>query len=647
MKIGICIYHTKPPGTTIEDLEYALYHCYRPLLTYLYTREKIKIGLHFSGTIYEWLENSYPEINMLISDLIKRDQVELLSGGYYDPPFCFIPAKDRGTQIEKLNTYIRKRFGKKPSGALIAEQNWQSNMVTTFNSGDISYVISFDPDESSKEKRNDRWYEPYTMLDSGKQIDIIPASLQASSMIPESTPDDAAAKITDLMKATESETVTLLISADRLISSFLLADIGSMIDYLDRFFSLLEQHDFSLRLPGTLCTRGMKRLDFLKSGWYHPDRIDISSADFHEVLKLYPESFYAYCRMYYLQRLIAGVKGDKSRKKFADQEVLKGESSRFFWPGVCGGIYRNVLRKKQHAHFIEAEKTTRERGVFVTSLNNYDFDYDGNEEYIYRGKNISAMIDRKGASVGSLDYLVTSWNYQDTFTGNPRDDCLIKITGYPNGMRQHSFQDLFFLYPTSSIEEKYSLYTCCNLEKKLYDLAYYNKESKEAGFSCETAFELKLHSYQFHIEKNYRFKSNSVEVEYTITNLLHQRVSVYFCSEINLSFPCDGADFLDISSIDASKVVPMGNSPSLSDVRYLSLYDITNNTQVGIYTKQRFSVMNSSCYTTINTPYGEEEIYQHSLVRPFWKLDLPSLGSWKNTLGLRIEKRNTYRRKTV
>jgi len=645
MNIGICLYHSKPLGTPKEDYEYALYHCYRPILTYLYTKEQVNLSLHLSGNIFEWLEATYPEINMLILDLIKRGQIELIGGGYYDPPFAFIPVKDRSTHIEKLNTYLRKRFGKKPKGAVIPEHVWQPHLVTTLNSCDIAYVISFDPDEPNKQKRPSGWYEPYTMIDNGKQITVLPASSVISDAVAGTHPEETVSRIIHELNASESSSMMLLVSADDLISSFMLADIGSMIEFIDELFTLLKQHGIQLKLPGSMIHRSRGRISYLPGGWYHPLMIHDRSADIHDMLLRYPESFRAYCRLHYLHRLVSGVKKDKARKKSADQELLKAQSSLYFWPGRCGGIYRNSLRKRQYSHLIEAEKMTRERGVFVTALNNYDIDYDGIDEYVYRGKHITVMIDRTGASVGELDYLVTSWNYQDTFTGCGDDGCMVSPVIYPASSKQHSFTDLFFQEPAKNPGDKFHRENCRSLEGELYKLTSFSKESKIVGFAREESLPLPGCGRRIHIDKQYRFKSNSVEVDYLITNQDDEPLSVYFCSEMNLSFYCDGPEFLEISSIDSSNIKMLGDAESLEDVRYLRIYDVINSTQVGLYSKQRFLVMNSSYSTTITTSYGEEEVYQHSVFRLFWKLDLPPREIWGNTLGLRIEKRNKNRRK--
>ncbi len=644
MELSICLLHSKPLGTPKEEHEFALYHCYRPVLTYLYANRHIKLSMALSGPIFDWIEHTYPEINMLISDLVKRGQLELLTGGFYDPPFPLIPIKDRGLQIEKMNTFLRRRFGKKPAGAVSAEQLWQSSMVTTLNSSDIEYVILYDPDEEQFAKRHNKWYEPYIMVDVGRRITILPASSRISAMIPSKESHAVAGAVDLAFRETESSRMCLLIHADDMVSSFMLKDPGSMVEYLDDLFTHLKQYNVSLILPRNAVRSAVKTRGYLQSGWYHRSRITGIPADFHEVLSTYPEAYHVYCRIYYLQKLILGIKKDKSRRKSADQELMKAQSSHYFWPGSTGGIYRNLLRKEQNRHLIEAEKITRERGVFVTSLNVCDFDYDGLDEYVYRGKHITALIDTKGGSIRELDYLISSWNYIDTFTGSSTDQCLVSENPYRTHVHQGCFTDLFFTEPQAKIAAKYDEQLCANFEYVPYITSTYDDDMKSLAFSCDCALPFTKEPAELSLEKSYRFKSNSIEAYYVLENTGETSVSCCFTCEMNLSFGYEGPDFVDIHSIDSTSVKRLDTDERMANVRYLMIHDLVNGTHIGIYAKNRFLILTDHYSTTIRTQYGEEDIYQHTVFRPFWQVQLEPGEQWTNTIGLRIEKRKTNRR---
>nr|MDA3835556.1 hypothetical protein [Spirochaetales bacterium] len=102
-------------------------------------------------------------------------------------------------------------------------------------------------------------------------------------------------------------------------------------------------------------------------------------------------------------------------------------------------MYQNYLRKQNYSHLIEVDKITRERGVFTTSITAFDLDLDLEDEFIYRGKFITAVFDIRGGQVTELDYLVNSWNYLDTFVGRESDTLSQSILHYPEGVKQNAF----------------------------------------------------------------------------------------------------------------------------------------------------------------------------------------------------------------
>ena len=75
------------------------------------------MGLHYTGSLLEWLERAHPEYFKLLRGLVKRGQIEIVGGGYYEPILIAIPLADRQEQITRLADYIEKHFDARPHGA--------------------------------------------------------------------------------------------------------------------------------------------------------------------------------------------------------------------------------------------------------------------------------------------------------------------------------------------------------------------------------------------------------------------------------------------------------------------------------------------------------------------------------------------------
>ena len=111
IKLTFGTYNSQPVGSTNDQLETAYKNSYRPFLKILYAFPKVKAAIHYSGVLLEWFEDKHPEIILLINEMVKRRQIELVGGPFYNPILTIIPNKDRISQIEYLTTYIRKHFG--------------------------------------------------------------------------------------------------------------------------------------------------------------------------------------------------------------------------------------------------------------------------------------------------------------------------------------------------------------------------------------------------------------------------------------------------------------------------------------------------------------------------------------------------------
>ncbi|HLW21775.1 MAG TPA: DUF1926 domain-containing protein, partial [Sphaerochaetaceae bacterium] len=134
-------YSQLPPGTPLPILERALAEVYKPVLTYIYKHPELKLHFHVPGTVLEWFEQNHPEMNMLIADLVKKDQLELLSGSYQEQVLSILPAKDRSSQLETTTTFIRKRFGKRPRTAWFFNQIWNPSFVSTMAMGALDRLV--------------------------------------------------------------------------------------------------------------------------------------------------------------------------------------------------------------------------------------------------------------------------------------------------------------------------------------------------------------------------------------------------------------------------------------------------------------------------------------------------------------------------
>src|SRR3984893_13900097 len=118
----LLIHAHQPIGNFDEVMEHTYARSYLPFLNCLARYPQVRIGLHYSGSLLEWLADHHPEYLEQIEVLCARGQVEVVGGGFYEPILITIPPEDQIEQIRRLSNFIAEYFGKRPGGAWLAER---------------------------------------------------------------------------------------------------------------------------------------------------------------------------------------------------------------------------------------------------------------------------------------------------------------------------------------------------------------------------------------------------------------------------------------------------------------------------------------------------------------------------------------------
>ena len=85
MNLIMVIHCHQPVGNFDHVFEMAVNKCYLPMLKLLDQHPSVRIGLHFSGPLLEWIEQHRHKTLDLICRMVDRKQIELLSGGFFEP----------------------------------------------------------------------------------------------------------------------------------------------------------------------------------------------------------------------------------------------------------------------------------------------------------------------------------------------------------------------------------------------------------------------------------------------------------------------------------------------------------------------------------------------------------------------------------
>ncbi|MDR2159018.1 MAG: DUF1925 domain-containing protein, partial [Treponema sp.] len=410
-----------PFGAPEDEYERIYRTVLKPFLSTLYRYPKIQVTLHYSGGLLYRMEKTHPEIIMLIGDLLSRKQVEILGGGFHEPMLTLIPMQDKIGQMEFLTTWLRKQFGRKPQGCWIPGLAWEQNLVSPLNACGMAYTFLDEGQFKSAGLEGRDLYYPCISEDQGKTITVFPLSGRMKKEFAEKRASVVLKNLAEELPAGGNCAVSVfpeqLFAEDGPSQP---ADIT-----FHKFFEELSRCEsyVDFTCPGKLyrSLTGLKRA-------YFPDSLgeisDLEPAPGGEYPRSQervlprrfiidtPEANGIYSKMFFTHLLINQLRGDKSRKQAAREELWKAQGYDLYYPGKYHtGIGSHTLRKAAYRALLGAEKITRETGKFLPSLMNFDFDLDGEGEYLFQGEKINCYVRLKGAGVFELDFLPKPWNY--------------------------------------------------------------------------------------------------------------------------------------------------------------------------------------------------------------------------------------------
>ncbi len=599
-----------PVGASDDEIEHVYQTSLKPYLRVLYHAPQIPVTLHYSGQLLQWLEKYHSEYTDVLSEMITRKQCEILGGGFYDPVLSLIPRLDRLGQIESLTTYLRKRFGRRPRGTWITEHVWEPSLASTLRSSGMEYVFLDDYHFLTAGMRDEDLCRPCLTEDQGKTIVVFPVCHDLKLLARTEPPERIVDYLRDRCDDDGSRVHVLIDDGGRRLPE----RSSSPSPWLEQFVELLKENRewIEVGLPSQYVkeSRPRRRAYFHSAGseellyWsMTPDQQDSYSSvrdnasngsngymiggHFRQFLTRYAESNQMYAKMQYTHVLVNQIRGDKYRKQAAREELWRGQCHNAYWHGQHGGIYQGHLRKQVYRALIEAEKKTRERGIFSPSIVTVDFDMDGLDEYLYQGADLNAYVHQVGGMLFELDYLPTSWNYLDTFSRqresyHSTDDQALGYDLYP----RRGFVDHFLSSDTTV--EQFIAGTASergNFTDALYARSVGKRDTQRLDLSAAGSVRANGKArLPVELEKRYEFKRGIIDLEYTIRCTGDSRLEGLFAPEINLAFESADPDsqriFVRGGRRRLQEVAPDDNGhDAVSDIR---IEDLANHTAITV-----------------------------------------------------------------
>jgi hypothetical protein len=439
----LLIHAHQPVGNFDDVMERAYTQSYLPFVQVLSRHPLIRIGLHYTGSLLEWIERAHPEYFDMLRTLVKRGQVEIVGGGFYEPVLVAIPPEDRHEQITRLADYIGAHFRARPKGAWLAERVWEPQLPSSLAPSGVEYTLVDDNHFLGAGFELDQLYGYYIAEDQFHSVKVLPGLKALRYLIPFRDPSETVQFLRTC--ATEHPGGFAAMGDD--LEKFGVwpgtNDLCYRDGWLERFFVALEQASDWLEtstpaaavashpplgradLPTASYTEMMEwSLPTPARNRYHTLVKEFSArADtlpflrggiWRNFFSKYPESNLLHKKMLHVsqkvQRLGRSRRSDPSfRKALAEARtlVLRGQCNDPYWHGVFGGLYSPHLRTALWRALVQAESIAdrlSNRAQQYDDAISIDFDADGHDEIYFTSDRYAALLSpQDGATISAID----------------------------------------------------------------------------------------------------------------------------------------------------------------------------------------------------------------------------------------------------
>jgi len=179
-----CVHNHQPVGNFPEVIEEAYRNSYSPFLKAVSRFPSVKLTLHNTGFLLDWMVENHPEYVELLREMVASGQAEVMGGGYYEPILTVIPEPDRTAQVNLMSDRIEALFGARPRGIWLAERVWEPMLPTILARCGIEYLVVDDYHFRKSGLATEELGGYYITEDQGNVIKVFPGSERLRYLIP-------------------------------------------------------------------------------------------------------------------------------------------------------------------------------------------------------------------------------------------------------------------------------------------------------------------------------------------------------------------------------------------------------------------------------------------------------------------------------
>jgi 4-alpha-glucanotransferase len=648
-------------------LEEAYARAYMPFFNVLKSFPEVKLNLHFSGYLFSWLSEHKPDYIELLKKMKRRGQLEIVSGGMYEPVLALLSEEDGISQIKAHQDLMETVFQERPKGMWLAERVYEPQMPKILHKADIAYTLVDDNHFKSIGLEDKDLYGYFVTEFEGHPLFVFPGleSLRYS------IPFKPLSVLDEYFRTIEKEDGDLAVFGDDGEKFGLWPGTFDSVyteNWLQFFFRYLTENKSWLKTctfseyiaeMKPKCRTYLSCASYKEMGeWSLPPKL---AKKYGELLR---EPRVAYGEFmkggYYKNFLIKYSESNDMHKKMsrlsrkanknaeAKKQILMAQANDSYWHGVFGGLYLPHLRASVYTHLIEAGKLLDPKKPFTDGYIE-DINIDGYDEAVISNNSLEAVFFLKeGGILYGLDYKASSVNIMATLqrryegyhekikdalspnvadgTKTIHDMVLAKEEGLDQYLhydwhRRGSFVD-HVMAEDVTLETLYrsEYYEPGDFVKEPYE-ASIKKTTKaiELGLERKGHFRRDDSAWQVSINKNVLL--NEGDEELTVTYRIEGDVPEPFLVGIEYNFAFLGSGGERYMETDAGRY-PLTIKKALSSSKRVVCYDPYQNIVVALDWDAPREIWTFPVEVVSLSEQGFERNYQSTMIMPIWPVNL-------------------------
>ena len=434
ISLALAIHNHQPVGNFGWVLAEVYDQAYRPMLEALERHPGVRVSLHYTGPLLQWIESQRPDFISRLRALVEREQVEILGGGLYEPVLASLPERDRIGQLRRMGDELERLFGRRPTGAWLAERVWEPDLPTSLVAGGYGWTILDDAHFRAAAIPEEDLWGPYTTEDQGQLLELFGTEQGLRYRIPFRDVDEVIDYLRD--HATEDGSRVGMMGDDG-------EKFGAWPTtwehcwgerrWVERFFDALEANTSWLSTvtpsawlgghrpigrvyvpTGSYAEMGMWAMPADESlvfdrvlrdaqAQHRPEARWLRGAFWRNFQVRYREINDLHKQMLRTSEKVAAMEPGPDRDAALDH-LYQGQSNDCYWHGLFGGIYISHMRLATYEHLIAAEDLADRAAGSLQSAASLDLDMDGFDEVRLATAGQVLTIDgNEGAGIGSWD----------------------------------------------------------------------------------------------------------------------------------------------------------------------------------------------------------------------------------------------------